>query len=105
MIDNSVKALKEVQGQRIIKCSYQFEDEYLQILMSDNGCGIPIDERVKVFELYYTTTERQGGAGVGLYIVKTRVESLKGTVAVVDSEFGKVGVTFEIRIPFKNNKL
>lgn len=105
MIDNSVKALKEIQGQRIIKCSYQFKDEYLQILMSDNGRGIPIDERVKVFELYYTTTEKQGGAGVGLYIVKTRVESLKGAVAVVDSEFGKVGVTFEIRIPFKSNKV
>ena len=105
MIDNSVKALKDTQGQKIIKCSYQFEDEYLRILMSDNGCGIPIDERVKVFELYYTTTEKQGGAGVGLYIVKTRVESLKGTVAVVNSEFGKVGTTIEIKIPFKNNKV
>lgn len=105
LVDNSVKALKEVSGERVIKCSYQFEDEYLQILMSDNGCGIPEDERIKVFELYYTTTEKQGGAGVGLYIVKTRVESLKGTVAVINSEFGKVGTTIEIRIPFKNNKV
>lgn len=105
MIDNSVKALRHTDGQRVIKCTYQFEDEYLKILMSDNGCGIPVDERVKVFELYYTTTEKQGGAGVGLYIVKTRVESLKGSVSVVDSEFGDVGTTIEIKIPFKNNKL
>lgn len=51
--------------------------------------------------LYYTTTELQGGAGVGLYIVKTRVQSLGGSVAVVDSEFGEIGTTIKITIPFK----
>ena len=102
MVDNSIKALGGVKGTKYIKCSYQFKDDHLQILMTDNGCGIPQKDWIKVFELYYTTTEMQGGGGVGLYIVKTRVESLKGTVAVVPSEFGSVGTTIEINIPFKN---
>ena len=46
-------------------------------------------------------TELQGGAGIGLYIVKTRVQSLGGSVAVVDSEFGEIGTTIKITIPFK----
>ena len=102
MVDNSIKALGGVKGTKYIKCSYQFKDDHLQILMTDNGCGIPQKDWIKIFELYYTTTEMQGGGGVGLYIVKTRVESLKGTVDVVPSEFGSVGTTIEINIPFKN---
>jgi signal transduction histidine kinase len=54
-----------------------------------------------VFGIYNTTTQEQGGAGIGLYIVKTRVESLKGTIAVVDSEFGETGTTIQIELPFK----
>ena len=104
MVDNSIKALKGVVGQKIIKCSYRFEDDHLQIHMTDNGCGIPQEDWIKVFELYYTTTENQGGGGVGLYIVRTRVETLKGTVNVIPSEFGDQGTTIEIMIPFKNNK-
>lgn len=45
-----------------------------------------------------------GGAGVGLYIVKSRVQALKGNVKVVDSEFGNIGTTIRIELPFKNKK-
>lgn len=100
LVDNSIKALSGI-SQKIIKCSYEVKNDILEILVSDTGIGIPVEDREQVFALYYTTTEHQGGAGVGLYIVKTRVESLKGTISVVDSEYGDVGTTIKITIPFK----
>lgn len=100
LIDNSVKAMTESQ-QKVIRCSYEVRNEMLEILVSDTGVGIPTEDREQVFALYYTTTEKQGGAGVGLYIVKTRVQSLGGSVSVIDSEFGEVGTTIKITIPFK----
>lgn len=100
LIDNSIKAIAGAPN-KIIRCSYEVQENNLVVLISDTGYGIPIENREQVFALYYTTTEEQGGAGVGLYIVKTRVESLKGTIAVVDSEFGETGTTFRISIPFK----
>lgn len=100
LIDNSVKAMAD-SAQKIVRCSYEVKNEILEILVSDTGIGIPQEDREQVFALYYTTTENQGGAGVGLYIVKTRVESLRGTVAVIDSEFGEIGTTIKITIPFK----
>lgn len=100
LIDNSIKAIAGAPN-KIIRCSYEVQENNLVVLISDTGYGIPTENREQVFALYYTTTEEQGGAGVGLYIVKTRVESLKGTIAVVDSEFGETGTTFRISIPFK----
>ena len=100
LIDNSVEAMTE-SSQKVIRCSYEVQNEMLEILVSDTGVGIPREDWEQVFALYYTTTEEQGGAGVGLYIVKTRVESLGGSVAVVDSEFGEIGTTIKITIPFK----
>lgn len=86
---------------KVIKCTMFAEKNDLVIQVSDTGCGIPKDKREWVFGLYNTTTEKQGGAGIGLYIVKTRVESLRGTVNVVDSEFGEIGTTIKIVLPFK----
>lgn len=100
LIDNSVKAMAKSE-QKVIRCSYEVQNDMLEILVSDTGIGIPQEDNEQIFALYYTTTELQGGAGVGLYIVKTRVQSLGGSVAVVDSEFGEIGTTIKITIPFK----
>ena len=100
MISNSVKAVKGVPD-KTIKCSGYISENDLILSMSDNGIGIPLEKREWVFGVFNTTTAESGGAGIGLYVVKTRVESLKGKVEVVDSEFGKVGTTIKITLPFK----
>lgn len=100
LIDNSIKAVKNAQV-KIIKCSVSVYQDKLQIDVSDSGHGIPLEKRAWVFGIYNTTTEEDGGAGIGLYIVKTRVESLKGSVKVIDSEFGDVGTTIRVELPFK----
>lgn len=100
LISNSVKALKDVPD-KTIKCSGHILENDLILSISDNGSGIPVEKRDWVFGVFNTTTAESGGAGIGLYVVKTRVESLKGKVEVVDSEFGKVGTTIKITLPFK----
>lgn len=100
LIDNSIKAVKDAE-QKIIRCTVSVAKDELIILLSDTGYGIPQEKRTWVFGIYNTTTQDQGGAGIGLYIVKTRVESLKGKVFVTDSEFGEIGTTIRIELPFK----
>lgn len=109
LIDNSIKAMAN-SDEKIIKVSLseeieksrdKIERDDVKIVFSDTGCGIPLEKREWVFGLYNTTTETQGGAGVGLYIVRARVNSLKGKVSIVDSEYGNIGTTFEISIPLK----
>jgi signal transduction histidine kinase len=99
LVSNSIKAL-ESQSDKIIKCYGHIEEDNFIFYFSDNGYGIKEGDEEKVFEIYYTTTAEQGGAGLGLFIVKTRIEALKGTVSVVNSEFSPLGTTLKISLPF-----
>lgn len=101
LIDNSIKALHHT-GTKMIRISSFAQKDKLIILISDNGCGVPDEKKQWIFGLYNSTTQDEGGAGIGLYIVKTRVESLRGSVSVVESEYGENGSTFQIELPFKS---
>jgi signal transduction histidine kinase len=101
LIDNSLKALKMKKENKIIKCSSEITAENITLYFSDNGLGVPEDEKEKIFDIFHTTTASQGDAGLGLYIVKTRLEALKGAIEVVASEFGDIGVIFKITLPLK----
>jgi signal transduction histidine kinase len=101
MVANSIKALNGFSN-KLIKCSVTVDKNRVVVLFSDNGVGIPVQNRERIFDVYFTTTAEQGGAGLGLFVVKSRVEALKGTVEVVDSEFGSRGATFKIDLPFDN---
>lgn len=102
LIDNSIKALKYVENEKIIKCSGKIEDDKIILLFSDNGVGVDEDFKEYIFEIYKTTTHEEGGTGIGLYIVKTRIESLNGTIELIESEFAPKGATFKIVLPINN---
>lgn len=102
LIANSIKAVNKNMGKKHIKCTGSLNENMYEILFSDNGPGIPDNLRKKVFNIYFTTTQEEGGAGLGLYIVKTRIKAMRGTVDIVESEFKPSGTTFRIRLPLNN---
>ena len=101
LIDNSLKALRNIQD-KYIKCTIYREKGNLVILFSDNGIGIPEENKDRIFDVFYTTTADIGGAGLGLYIIKSRLESIKGTITLEENEFKPTGATFKIIIPLKD---
>jgi len=102
LISNSRKALRNIDGNRKIKISL-FKDggEKIVLLFSDNGIGIPPENRDKIYEVYFTTTADQGGAGLGLYVVKNFLKSYKGEISLVANEFKAHGASFKITLPIK----
>jgi signal transduction histidine kinase len=101
LMSNSIKALYANNGDKIIKCSAIVEKDKLVLYFSDNGCGIAEKDRDKIFDVFFTTTAEQGGAGLGLFIVKSRIEALKGNVELVENELKPTGATFKLEIPFR----
>jgi two-component system, sensor histidine kinase FlrB len=72
-----------------------------QIVVSDNGPGVPAPIRERIFEPFFTTRAR--GNGIGLSIVKSVVEAHAGSVRLADPGgvvgVGARGATFIIDLP------
>lgn len=60
----------------------------LQLVVEDDGPGIPLDERTHVLERGARLDERVSGQGIGLSIVRDLVEVSGGTVEIGESELG-----------------
>ena len=71
-------------------------ENQVEIMIKDNGCGIPTEIRHKIYDPFFTTKEVGNGTGLGLNIVYNIIQSHNGTIDV-DSEVG-FGTTFTIRL-------
>jgi len=58
------------------------EQTYTEIIIMDNGPGIPIDNLKKVFDPFFTTRDPGKGMGIGLYIVQEIIQEHNGIIAV-----------------------
>ncbi len=72
------------------------------IHITDNGQGVPVHLRSKIFQLFFRNENelerRTSGTGLGLFIVKTLVGNMKGKVSVHGNK-GQPGSTFEVELP------
>ena len=91
LILNSIEAMK-TGGFVDINC--REEGSNVEILVSDNGPGIPDRIKDKIFEPFFTTKHK--GSGLGLAVTKKIVENLYGTIRL---EPKKKGACFKIIIP------
>ena len=100
LISNSIKALKGKSDKKI-RCSGMVNKNDFTLLFSDNGEGIDEQDKYRIFDIFFTTTAEDGGAGMGLYMAKTRIEAMGGEIEVIENEFKPTGATFKIMLPFK----
>lgn len=75
-----------------------------ELIIKDNGLGIAIEERSKIFDKFYRIgnedTRKTKGTGLGLYIVKKLVEMHQGKILVKDNQ--PQGTVFQVVFPLRN---
>ncbi|MEE8381015.1 MAG: ATP-binding protein [Thermodesulfobacteriota bacterium] len=96
VFDNAVDAI-ENEGNITIETSYDKIFQIARIEIADTGCGIPQEEKSKLFEPYFST--KKSGTGLGLSIVSTIIADHNGYIRARDN-YPK-GTRFIIELPVK----
>jgi hypothetical protein len=97
LLSNAFKYRKPYGNESWVKLEIRTQNQKLLLQISDNGIGIEPKYLAKIFEMFFRASEQSKGSGLGLYIVKTMIEKLRGKIQV-DSKFGQ-GTTFVIELP------
>jgi PAS domain S-box-containing protein len=74
------------------------DGQYVQLEVSDTGCGMPLHIQARVFDPFYST--KSTGRGVGLAVVQGIVRNAGGTIQIL-SEPGH-GATFRVFLPYSD---
>jgi len=86
LLQNAADAIQMRPGAGHIDIVVKRVDQTVHISVSDDGVGLPEEERGELTEPYVTT--KQKGTGLGLAIVKKVMEDHEGTVLLDDREPG-----------------
>ena len=98
IINNAKDVLIEKRVEKpYIKIRAQEEVNHIILTIEDNGGGVLVEPKGKIFEPYFTTKENSNGTGIGLYMSKIIVDkNMKGKLRVKNT---KDGAKFAIIIP------
>ena len=90
---NSIEAMEN--GGNLLITSER-KGDIVEIVIEDNGCGIPLEIKEKIFTPFFTT--KTHGTGLGLSISRSIIEDHKGSSFQLNSEEEK-GATFKMTFP------
>lgn len=98
LIENAIKYTPEGGS---VWVSVRGDGDRILINVTDTGIGVSADDLQHIFQKFYRADNSQtrtvGGTGLGLYLVKQRVEAMGGGVWA-ESAFGE-GTTFYVSLP------
>ena len=97
LVKNAVEAMEGTGGQVRVKAEELADNGRVHISVADQGCGIPVEDRERVFQPFFTTKSIGKGVGLGLPICYGIVKMHHGTIWY-DSAVGS-GTQFHIELP------
>ncbi len=101
IIDNLIENAIKYTQEGWVTVSVKADDRNAQIIVKDTGIGMPREELGHIFQKFYRIDNRDtreiGGTGLGLYLVKQKVEAMNGRIWA-ESEVGK-GSSFIVSFP------
>ncbi len=95
VLKNAIEAMPD-GGTLAISTEYHETDGWVRISVQDSGCGIPVADRDRIFDAFFTT--KPEGTGLGLPIVEGVLKNHGGAIAV-EQPGGAPGARFILGFP------
>ena len=96
LLVNACHSIDSGKKEGVIEITTEYNEKYLTVKIKDNGCGIPKDNKNKIFTAGFTTKKAGIGTGLGLSISKKIIEMHKGSISFVSKE--NEGSVFTVNI-------
>jgi len=94
LLENAVAAI-DGKGEIHVETMYNQDLQIITMSIADDGCGIPAEDKPRLFEPYFST--KKTGTGLGLAIVSTIIADHNGYIRVRDNY--PQGARFIIELP------
>ncbi len=99
LLVNAIHALEEQGRQnREIRIMTRKQEQWVELVIEDNGPGLPIEDPQKLFDPFFSTHRSGEGMGLGLAIVKRYVDFYNGFIEARNK--ADAGAVFTIKFPF-----
>ena len=99
LLNNAIHALKDKDSAEI-RISVSRENEFINVSIADNGCGITPENMERIFLPFFTTKPPGQGTGLGLSTVYGIVKGQGGEITVT-SELN-AGTVFNMHLPLES---
>lgn len=94
LIDNAIAAMNG-HGTITVRLTFDPVLKFVRMEVIDTGCGISPEDKIRLFEPYFST--KKTGMGLGLSIVSTIIEDHNGFIRVQDNQ--PAGTKFVVDLP------
>lgn len=97
LVLNAMQAIVSAHGQGTLTVTTALVEGWVEVRIQDDGPGILPEHRTQIFNPFFSTKPPGEGAGLGLWIVRSTLMKLKGTIEV-ETDVGR-GTTFVLKLP------
>jgi PAS domain S-box-containing protein len=99
LVSNGIKYSDPDKAERVVKIATRTRDSKVELVVADNGMGIPANRHAEVFNAFTRfSASREPGTGLGLALVRKHVRRIGGEITFTSSGDGSV---FTVLLPTK----